>query len=53
MKGSRIADEIIQDWKREYYFKKKAIRNECIVNKKKQCKECRYQDICLESEREV
>lgn len=50
MKGSRIADEIINDMKREESFKKKAIRNQCLVNKKKQCDKCRYQDICLERE---
>lgn len=50
MKGSRIASEIIADMKREEYFKKKAIRNQCIVDKKKQCDICKYQEICEEKD---
>lgn len=43
MKGSRIADEIIQEQKREEAFKKKAIREQC---KDKKCEECRYAEVC-------
>ena len=45
MKGSSIAGEIIQDWKREKYYKRKAIREKC---KDKQCSTCKYRDICEE-----
>lgn len=47
-KGSTIAAEIIADWKREEYYKKKAIRNKCIVDDKKQCNICKYREICEE-----
>lgn len=50
MRGSIIASQIIDDWKREKYFKQKAIRNQCIVDKKKQCNECKYKDICEDVE---
>lgn len=46
MRGSRIAAEIEQDIKREQYFKRKVIRNQCIINKEKQCDKCGYRDIC-------
>lgn len=50
MAGSRIADEIIQEQRREKAFKAKAIRMQCIVDKKKQCNECKYKDICEEKD---
>ena len=43
MKGSRIADEIIQEQKREKAFKQKVIREQC---KDKECEKCRYVEIC-------
>lgn len=46
MKGSRLADKIIQEQRREESFRKLAIRKECIINNKKQCDKCRYIDIC-------
>lgn len=46
MKGSRIADEIIADMKREEFFKQRAIRNK--LNRQNQCKERKHQDICEE-----
>ena len=46
MKGSRLAYEIEEDLKREEAFKKKAIRQKCIVDNKKQCNICGYRDIC-------
>lgn len=50
MKGSIIASEIIADWKREEYYKKKTMRNKCIVDSKKQCDKCKYKDICEEKD---
>lgn len=50
MPGSRIAAEIIQEQRREKAFKKKAIRMQCIVDKKKQCDKCGYKDICEEKD---
>lgn len=50
MKGSKIAYEIESDWRREEYFKKKATRNQCIIDNKKQCHECKYKDICIEKD---
>lgn len=49
-KGSIIAGEIIADWKREEYYKKKAKRNKCIVDAKKQCNICKYKEICEDKE---
>lgn len=43
MKGSIIAGEIIADWKREEYFKKKAIRQRC---NNIECYECKYKEVC-------
>lgn len=51
MKSSRIANEIIADLNREKYFKQKAIRQRCIVDKKKQCNICGYKDICDDAEK--
>lgn len=50
MPGSRIAAEIEADIRREKYFKKKAIRMQCIVDKNKQCDKCGYRDICEEKD---
>lgn len=47
-KGSTIAAEIIADWKREEYYKKRVKRNQCIVDSKKQCDICKYKEICEE-----
>lgn len=46
MAGSKIADEIIQEQRREKAFKQKAIRRQCVIDNKKQCDECRYKEIC-------
>lgn len=43
MQGSRIAEEIIQEQKREEAFRKKAIREQC---RDKECEECKYIEIC-------
>lgn len=50
MKGSRLADKIIQEQRREESFRKLVIRKECIINNKKQCDKCRYIDICENKE---
>lgn len=49
-KGSRIASEIIQDMRREEYFKKKYKRNVCMIDNKKQCDKCKYQNYCEDVE---
>lgn len=49
-RGSIIAGEIIEELKREEYYKKKAIRNKCIVDAKKQCNICKYKEICEDKE---
>ncbi len=38
--GSRIAAEIIEEWKREEYYKKKNKNIECIIDREKQCSIC-------------
>lgn len=48
MRGSILAGRIESDLKREKYFKQKAIRNQCIIDNKKQCNECKYNEICEE-----
>lgn len=50
MKGSIVAAQIIDEQRREEAYKKKAIRMQCIVDKKKQCDQCRYKDICEDVE---
>ncbi len=47
MRYSYIAAQIDQDYKRKEMFKKKA-RQKCVVDEKKQCVECKYQEICEE-----
>lgn len=46
MKGSIIASQIVNEMKRAEVFRKKAVRQQCIVDKKKQCNICGYKDIC-------
>lgn len=43
MKGSKIANKIIQEQKREKAFKQIAIREQC---KDKECEKCKYIEIC-------
>lgn len=50
MRGSILASQIESELKREKYFKQKAIRNKCIVDNKKQCNECKYQEICEDAD---
>lgn len=45
-RGSIIASQIIDEMKRAEAFKKKAVRQQCILDKKKQCNICVYKDIC-------
>lgn len=47
MRGSFIAAQIIDEMKREQYYKKKVQREKC---KDKECSECKYQDICDDAE---
>ena len=49
-KGSRLADEIIQDINREKYFKQKVVRQKCLVDNKKQCDACKYRYNCEDVE---
>lgn len=42
-KGSAIAGKIIEDYRREQYYKQKAKREKC---KDKECGDCKYQNIC-------
>lgn len=46
MKGSIIASQIINDMKKEEYYKRKVQRNKCVIDSKKQCDICKYQYIC-------
>lgn len=49
MKGSILASEIDREYKiRKIYEKKK--RQQCILNNKKQCDKCKYEDVCLNKE---
>lgn len=43
MRGSRIAEEIIDEMKRKECYKKKTQREKC---KDKDCNKCNYNDIC-------
>lgn len=45
-KGSSIAAEIVAEWKREEYFKKRIKQNKCIIDSKKQCNICKYREAC-------
>ena len=45
-KGSLIAAEIIEEMKREEYFKKRIKQNKCIIDSKKQCDICKYRAAC-------
>lgn len=45
---SRIADEIVEEYKRRKAFEKKQ-REKC--NKK--CKECKYEGICTQNETKI
>lgn len=49
MSGSKIAEQIIRDLRREQYYKNKK-RAKCVVDKKKQCTICKYQKICEDVE---
>ncbi len=46
-KGSAIAGKIIEDYRREQYYKQKAKREKC---KDKECGDCKYQRICESSD---
>ena len=45
MRGSNIAGEIIADWRRQEYYKKKGKRQRC---NNIQCSECKYKEVCQE-----
>ena len=45
-KGSSIAAEIVAEWRREEYFKKRIKQNKCILDSKKQCNICKYREAC-------
>ena len=45
-KGSSIAAEIVADWRREEYFRKRIKQNKCILDSKKQCNICKYREAC-------
>lgn len=45
-KGSSIAAEIVADWRREEYYKKRIKQNKCIIDSKKQCDICKYKEVC-------
>lgn len=45
-KGSLIAAEIVADWRREEYYKKRIKQNKCIIDSKKQCDICKYREAC-------
>ena len=45
-KGSIIAAEIIEEMKREEYYKKRIKQNKCIIDSKKQCDICKYREAC-------
>lgn len=45
-KGSLIAAEIIEEMKREEYYKKRIKQNKCIIDSKKQCDICKYREAC-------
>lgn len=47
MKNSYIADSIVNEYNRKQYYAKKR-REKC---KNKKCTECKYIDICRESEK--
>lgn len=49
MRGSKIAESIEMELRREKYYKNKK-REKCIIDKKKQCTTCRYQKICEDAE---
>lgn len=50
MKPGFNADLVIQDMQREQYYKNKAKRQKCIIDEKKQCDKCKYNENCIDSE---
>lgn len=50
MRGSRIAKYIENDMRRDKYWKNKAVRRKCYIDKQKQCDKCMYKNICEEVE---
>lgn len=50
MRGSWIAEQIIQDMRREQYWKNKVIRRQCYKDGIKQCDKCMYRNICEDKE---
>lgn len=50
MRGSRIAESIIMDMRKEQYYKNKK-REKCIVDNQKKCTICKYQRICEDAEK--
>lgn len=51
-RGSLIAEQIIQDMRREQYWKNKVTRQKCYIDNEKQCNKCMYKEICDSVERE-
>ncbi len=52
MKRSIIADEIVNEWNREKYFKEIVERkkSKCKIDKQMQCDKCNLKDNCLDKE---
>lgn len=46
-RGSKIANDIDEAYRREQYYKQKAKREKC---KDKECGDCKYQRICESSD---
>ena len=49
MKGSILAEYIMNDYRKQKYYKDKK-RTKCIIDKQKQCNKCKYAEICEDME---
>lgn len=46
MRGSRIADSIVNEMRKKEYYQKKVTRRKCVLNGEKKCDRCYYSNIC-------
>jgi radical SAM protein with 4Fe4S-binding SPASM domain len=45
MKGSMLATQIDQEYRRKQWYKNKQ-RQKCVVDEQKQCSACKYEEVC-------
>ena len=50
MRGGKNASYVLSEMRKDEYYRKKAIRQKCIVDNEKQCDKCKYIEICEDKE---